>query len=96
MLATIDRESTSLDVYVRRAEAWASTEAKPPTDKEIAIVGARAYARHDFRLMTNNNPSKVHSFRVRVNIVMDLITKAREKRVSDRDKRMNNIKKGLR
>lgn len=80
-LWTIDRESTSLDEYVRRAEEWASSQAKPSTDKEIAIVGARSYARHDFRLMTSNNPRKVNSFRVRVNVVMDLIAKARAKRL---------------
>jgi len=42
MLQTIARESQSPEEFARRAEAWASTEAKPPTDKELALAYWRA------------------------------------------------------
>ena len=41
MLATIARESRSPEEFALRAEAWAATESKPPSDKAIA----RAYGK---------------------------------------------------
>lgn len=38
MLKTIAQEATTAAEYVRRAEAFASTEATPPTDAEVATT----------------------------------------------------------
>lgn len=86
-LSTINRESTTLVEYVIRAEAWASTESKPPTYKEIAIVAART-DRMEFIAFKMN-------FKARVKHVMALLEAARRKRTGDRDTTMNSIKKGL-
>jgi len=38
MLAIIAREATNVEEYIRRAEAWASTEARHPSDSELVAL----------------------------------------------------------
>ncbi len=42
VLSTIAKESRSPEEFALRAEAWASSEAKPPSDKKLAIAYERA------------------------------------------------------